>query len=132
MDTCTIDASADYFDIATDLLCTPSVKLMFHMEVHALTALHDHYSEAERGKKLWDSNHGKGFGGAVALRSNLKIMSFKEFILMLTDFGGIPYFITCAQAYHLFRHMTRRTLMRKSQKPKFQMKKVSVSEASAF
>ena len=42
---------------------------------------------------------------------------------MLTDFGGIPFFITTGQAFNVFRHVTRRTLMRKSEPPTFKLKK---------
>ncbi|GMH55955.1 hypothetical protein TrST_g5162 [Triparma strigata] len=120
---CTVDASAEFFNHTTELLCRPEVKRMYHLELEALTAMHDHYSESERAKKLWDSNHGKAGSGGVALRSNLKIMSFREFVLMLTDFGGIPFFITTGQAFNVFRHVTRRTLMRKSEPPTFKLKK---------
>jgi len=120
---CSIDSSAELFDNVTDLLCHPNVKDMYMNEISALTALHDWYAESERAKKAWDTAHGKAGSAGVSLRANLKLLTYREFVRFLTDFGGIPYFINSAQVFHIFRHVTRRCLMRKKEKPKFQLKK---------
>ena len=67
-------------------------------QLSALTTMFDHYSESERAKKMWDhQKHGIVGQGGVANRANLTNMSYKELITLLTDFGGIPYFITAKQ-----------------------------------
>jgi hypothetical protein len=123
MKRCSLDASAELFDNVTDLLCHQNVKEMYMNEIAALTALHDWYAESERAKKAWDTAHGKAGSAGVSLRANLKLLTYREFIKFLTDFGGIPYFINSAQVYHIFRLVTRRCLMRKDEKPKFLLKK---------
>lgn len=110
---CSIDKSAEFFDAVTNILIEPRVKAMYMNEISALTAIHDFYSESERAKKAWDTQHGNAGSAGVSLRANLKLLTYKELIRFLTDFGGIPYFVNSAQVFHVFRHMTRRCLMRK-------------------
>jgi hypothetical protein len=109
LDHCTLDSA--HFDNVTVILCRPEVKVVYQKEIAALTALFEYYSESERSKKMWDHHkHGNVGKGATANRANLQNMSYKEFVALLTDFGAIPYFITTAQVFGIWRLMNQRTL----------------------
>ena len=131
LDKCVLSDNIDVanFNATTAILLRPEVRAMFTREIAALTALHDHYCESERSKKLWDCPHLVNGAGGTSLRANMMNLSFKELLSMLSDFGGIPYFIQTKQVFHVFRLMNRRTLAKGSgnsgfvNEPRFRLKK---------